>query len=473
MVTGSNPFQRRTAAETLSAILHQEPAFPAAVPPPPPGTRRVLSRALAKDPSRRFQSARELADALRAAREELQSDTASMPRPSGDGTPRMRPWLLGTAVLAAVVLGALVLRGGSDRGSAAGISLPPGKLAVAVLPIQSRVTDMSPEVASLGRVLTDGLVQILSDVPGIYVVSPLRLGEVAASLGRNLEESAHDVAFARQTAEGAQATAVLSGSLDKVGDTFILNATLTDLETRNVLGSFGARAPGGDRLLHDLTAQITQDIRENLDLGESPPEIEQVATGSLEAYASFIRGRDRMDSGQWTEAVPDLKRAVELDPEMGLGWSVLACAYSFAGDDDSSKAAQQVASTLTDRVNEKERLWIKLNGIWVQTGNGDEYMKAARDFIRRFPDDREGYFYAGLGAEWLQEDCEEALDYYAKAYALTPNYYAITKGLVDCSLKLGRKTEAVRALERYLALPVLGNHGRTQAEARLRELRGV
>jgi TolB-like protein len=473
MVTGGNPFQRRTAAETLSAILYQDPAPPAANGAEiPEGTVRVVSRALAKDPSRRFQNARELGDALRAARAELQSDTASMRTAPGNGSHRVRSWGLGIAAVTVAVFGVLLARMGPDPVSAPGIDLPPGRLAVAVLPIQNRIPDPSPEVASLGRVLADGLVRILSDVPGVYVISPLRLGEVAAAMGRPLEEAAVDVAFARKAAEGAQAGAVLSGSLDRVGETFILNATLTDLATRNVIGSFGARTPGGDGLLHDLTAQITRDIRENLDVGGAPPGIEDVATGSLGAYTSFIRGRDRMESGLWEEALPELRRAVDLDPGMGLGWSMLACAYSFAGDDDSSKAAQQMASSLTDRVNEKEREWIDLNGIWVRTGNGDEYLRAAREFIRKFPDDREGYFYAGLGAEWLQEDCEEAVDFYAKAYALTPNYYAITKGLVDCSLKLGRKAEAVRALERYLALPLIGNHGREQAEGRLRELRG-
>jgi tetratricopeptide (TPR) repeat protein len=472
MLTGGNPFQRRTAAETLSAILYQDPPpLAASRPGTPAGIGRVLARALAKDPSRRFQNARDLAGAMRTARAELTSDMAAV-RPAGGSARRVRGWGLGAgAVLLLAVVGTLILRSGKESAPGPVVVLPPGRLAVAVLPIQNRIEDEAVRTSPIGRVLTDGFVRILSGMPGVYVVSPVRLSEVAGAMGRSLEEAAGDPAFAQKAAEAAQATAVLSGTLDRVGDTFILNATLTDLSSRTLLGSFGARAHGEDRILHDLTAQIAQDIRDNLDVPASMPGIEEVATGSLEAYTSFIRGRDRMESGQWEEAVPDLKRAVGLDPGMGLGWSLLACAYSFAGNDDSSRAAQKVASTLTDRVNEKERLWIDLNGIWVQTGNGDEYRKAAREFIQRFPDDREGYFYAGLGAEWLRNDCGEALGYYEKAYLLTPNYYAITKGLVDCNLKLGRRADAVRVLERYLTLPLIGNHGRAQAEGRLAELR--
>ena len=64
MVTGQRTFARRTAAETMAAILNEDPAE--IVVDAPPGLRRSIARCLEKDPDARFQSARDLAFHLRA-----------------------------------------------------------------------------------------------------------------------------------------------------------------------------------------------------------------------------------------------------------------------------------------------------------------------------------------------------------------------------------------------------------------------
>ena len=107
----------------------------------------------------------------------------------------------------------------------------------------------------------------------------------------------------------------------------------------------------------------------------------------------------------------------------------------------------------------------------MNTGNGAAHRRVIEKFIRQYPDDREGYFYAGLGAEYLEKNCAAALAQFEKAYALTPNYYPITKAIVDCELELGRKGRALGAVKRYLSVPMIGAHGRQQAEWRLAELK--
>jgi Tol biopolymer transport system component len=62
MLSGSRPFSRGSAVETLHAILTEEPPpLPASVPAP---VARVVSRCLEKDPRLRFQSARDLSFTL-------------------------------------------------------------------------------------------------------------------------------------------------------------------------------------------------------------------------------------------------------------------------------------------------------------------------------------------------------------------------------------------------------------------------
>ena len=64
MLSGSRPFAGASVADTLSAILREEPAdLPSTVPP---ALDRIVRRCLEKSPERRFQSARDLAFALDA-----------------------------------------------------------------------------------------------------------------------------------------------------------------------------------------------------------------------------------------------------------------------------------------------------------------------------------------------------------------------------------------------------------------------
>lgn len=69
MVTGRVPFQAHTPVATLYQVVHQPPPPPRQINPRiPPYLENIIMRALAKEPENRFQSAREMAAALRQRR---------------------------------------------------------------------------------------------------------------------------------------------------------------------------------------------------------------------------------------------------------------------------------------------------------------------------------------------------------------------------------------------------------------------
>jgi serine/threonine protein kinase/Tol biopolymer transport system component len=102
MLTGKLAFERTTSVETMSAILRDEPAdLPAGVPP---AAAQIVVRCLEKEPSRRFQSASDLAFALRGAASPT-SVSGTMPRLQA---PRRR-FVLPAAVAVLAVLLAFAL----------------------------------------------------------------------------------------------------------------------------------------------------------------------------------------------------------------------------------------------------------------------------------------------------------------------------------------------------------------------------
>jgi serine/threonine protein kinase len=67
MVTGKQGFRKPTSAETMTAILNEEPpSISQLTPTAPPGMQRVVHRCLEKNPEQRFQSASDMAFALEA-----------------------------------------------------------------------------------------------------------------------------------------------------------------------------------------------------------------------------------------------------------------------------------------------------------------------------------------------------------------------------------------------------------------------
>ena len=102
MLSGSRAFHRDTAADTMSAILKEEPAEIFSMRRNlPPALARVVHRCLEKDPAERFQSARDLAFNL-----ELINREESGSGPAVAVLAKQRQWWLTSALVALAMVGA-------------------------------------------------------------------------------------------------------------------------------------------------------------------------------------------------------------------------------------------------------------------------------------------------------------------------------------------------------------------------------
>ena len=105
MLAGRRAFEKPTSAETIAAIMNEEPpAIPQLAPNTPAALVRIVKRCLEKDPEQRFQSASDLAFALEA----LSESSGAMTSAAVKHNLRRRIWL--PAILSvALILVALVL----------------------------------------------------------------------------------------------------------------------------------------------------------------------------------------------------------------------------------------------------------------------------------------------------------------------------------------------------------------------------
>jgi Tol biopolymer transport system component len=140
-VTGKQTFRKPTSAETMTAILNEDPpSISQIAPASPPGLQRLVHRCLEKNSEQRFQSASDMAFALEAL-----SDSGST------ATPGVRQavsgkkwiWLAGAAVVTIAIAVALVLWWRQ----------PP---AVPVVEAVTQLTDDGEAKSAYDSLLTDG-----------------------------------------------------------------------------------------------------------------------------------------------------------------------------------------------------------------------------------------------------------------------------------------------------------------------------
>jgi|RhiMetdeSRZDD1v2_1073273.scaffolds.fasta_scaffold108102_2 eukaryotic-like serine/threonine-protein kinase len=115
MATGQRAFQKPTGAETLSAIIREEPDSVARVNPRAPAPYRwIVDRCLAKDPEDRYASTRDLARDLKSVREHVSEVTSTASGATAVAPMHRRRtvawWLAAAALLAGLAGGVLLDR---------------------------------------------------------------------------------------------------------------------------------------------------------------------------------------------------------------------------------------------------------------------------------------------------------------------------------------------------------------------------
>jgi eukaryotic-like serine/threonine-protein kinase len=139
MLTGKRAFHKATSAETMSAILNEDPpAVSQVAPSVPPGLQRVVNRCLTKSPEQRIQHATDLAFALEALSD---SGSTGIPAVKEQASAKKWKWIaLGVAAIAIVAAIFVWWR------------VPP---AVPVVESVTQLTD-DGEPKEFGKLITDG-----------------------------------------------------------------------------------------------------------------------------------------------------------------------------------------------------------------------------------------------------------------------------------------------------------------------------
>ena len=359
MLAGKRAFQKPTSADTMSAILNEDPPGISQVATNiPPALQRVVHRCLEKSPEQRFQSASDLAFALDA----LSESGGSAPSAVGKAATGVgKRWKV--IVPAAMVVLALSVGGYFYFHRAPKLT---NKDTIVLADFVNHTGD---------PVFDDALKQALSvqleQSPFLNIVSDRKVSETLKLMGRSASERVTPE-VAKEICVRTGGKAVLAGTISSLGSEYVVGLQAVACNTGDILAKEQAEASSKESTLKALS-QVTDRLRKKL--GESLASVEEfkapleATTSSLEALKAYAIGRTTAHTKGTAQAIPFDKRAIELDPNFATAYLALGIDYLNLGQNGSAVENFKKAYDLRDRTSEREKY--RISGMYHQCVTGD------------------------------------------------------------------------------------------------------
>ncbi len=354
LLTGKAPYESETVMGTLLKRVQERPPPPIEVnPATPPFLNDVVLRCLQADLALRYQSAREVLADLDAWQGDVKTSVSTSARPlpapvvkaekeERKGLPWK--WIAAGAGVAVLAIGGFLLK---DKFT----SKPAGPRA----PVTVMIADFNNATGEgvFDRTL-EPMVKIALEGAGfVSAYDRTRLRDLGLPALDKLDEQA-----ARKVAVSQGLGVVVSGSLDRQGSGYVLSARAIQAVTGNPVANAEVSAPNKDQVLLAVT-KVATTIRKGLgdDTSESAQRfaMETLSASSLEAVHEYALAMEALSNGRYDETRKYLSRAVDLDPNFGLAYTILAVASRNMGLLQDAEKYIKLAIAHIDHMTERER----------------------------------------------------------------------------------------------------------------------
>ena len=388
MATGSTPFFGQSIAEIFAALLAHDPEpIRKRVPQFPRELERIILKALTKDKNKRYGSAAELLAELEQARFELLGHTSpTMASSATFAVARrrrsVRRWLLASAAIVVLAAAAWIAVHRWPQTPAAHT----GPLDSIIVSEFTNHTGDPVFDATLKQALTGWLQQS----PSLTVVSESHLRGSLSFLGQPQDQPITP-AIAREIAQREGDKAVINGTIASIGNQYLITLEAQNAATGDVITRAQAQADGKNRVL-DALHQASDTLRKSL--GESLASIQKLdvprseaTTPSLEAFQAYAMAQNQANQANFSQSISFYKRAIERDPNFAMAYAGLGVAYLALGNETLGNQATTRAFQLSDKVSERERLYIRAHYYQNVTGDLPQTIDLLRLYRDTYPND--------------------------------------------------------------------------------------
>jgi eukaryotic-like serine/threonine-protein kinase len=400
MAAGALPFRGESAGVIFDGIMNRAPVPPVRLNPDVPSElERIIGKALEKDRNLRYQHAADMRTDLQRLKRDSESGRSSAASSGTVSAPEApavwvaKLWKTGVPVL----LVALLVAGGLYYRSHQQSKRLTAKDTVILADFTNKTAD-----PVFDETLRQGLAVQLEQSPFLSLVSEQRIQQGLRLMGQPPDKSlTPDIA--RDLCQRVGSVASLDGSIASLGKQYVLELRAVNCHTGDTMAREEATAEDKEQVLRALS-QAAGKMREKL--GESiataekfDAPLDQVTTPSLDALQAYSRARvSMMGKSDFTAAIPQLERAVRLDPNFALAYAALASCHYDLGESDKAAEYAKKAYELRDRVSERERFVIESRYHLFATGDLEKARQVMELWSQTYP--RELLARNDLGANY-------------------------------------------------------------------------
>ena len=451
LLSGKKAFSRPTVADTMSAILKEEPPEVAeSGRNVSPALDHIVKHCLEKDRDHRFQSAKDIAFSLSEQSSQPIASGARLAEPSRRAR---KAWIAAVAIVILAVAGALLLRRPQKGAAETG-----GVKRVAVLPFENLG---SPEDDYFADGIADAVRGKLTSLPGIQVIARgsstpyKKTTKTPKQIAQELDVGFLLTATVRwQKGTGAASRVEVSPELVEVSN--------SGAPTSRWQQPFDAALTDVFLVQADIASRVAQGLGVALEAGEQK-RLSERPTQNLAAYEAFLKGEEAFnvatDTGGIRKALAFYEQAVALDPGFAQAWARVSEA-------NSALSQYGTRSEPADHAREaaKRALALAPNRPEAHHALGDYQLRVALDSEGAIEQYARGLRLAPDNAELLTETAaaelalgrwDAAVKHLRQAERLDPRSVWARKGLGTALLWLRRYSEAREALDQGLALAPL------------------
>jgi serine/threonine protein kinase/tetratricopeptide (TPR) repeat protein len=261
--------------------------------------------------------------------------------------------------------------------------------------------------------------------------------------------------IARAIAQREQLKALVSGSITTLGRHYVVALEAVNAESGDVVAREQVEVNSKEEVLSAMGGAVSRLRRK---LGESLGSIQrydvplpQATTPSLDALQAYARALDDGRINPRLEAIPHLKRAIELDPHFALAMALLSGVYTNTGQTELAPEWSRKAFDLRDRVSERERYFISWRYYRDATLAFDRGLELARSWTAAYP--RESFAFNSLGwAAWSLGQYRQAIAPLRESIRLDARFIPPVSNLIATLIASNQFDAARRVLDESRAL---------------------
>ena len=418
------------------------PARPSSlVPNVNPQLERVILQAISTDPRQRPGSALEMAARLPVIAPSTSKDTTLRGAVALAAASKSSRWWIGGAAAAALVAVAAVT------------------LSFFVWPRARTLTPQDTVVLAdfennTDEPVFDGALKValavaLEQSPFLKVFPDERARDTLRLMERSPEERITR-ALARDIARRELFKALIGGSIASLGRNYVVTLEAVNANTGDVMAREQAEATSKEQVLTSLGAAAAR-LREKL--GESLASVQKfdvplarATTPSLDALHAYSVALDDGREVPRLDSIPNLKRAIELDPTFAMAHAQLSAVYTNTGQSALAPEYSRRAFELRDRVSERERFFISWRYYRDAVQAWDKALDLARAWTAAYP--REAFAFNSLGVALVRlGEFDQSVAAFRQAIALDPKFVPAYGNLAASLLALNRLADARAVLQ--------------------------